>query len=36
VNLRIPAGVQEGTRIRFRVPGAGVRRALVDARIVIR
>jgi DnaJ-class molecular chaperone len=36
VNLRIPAGVQEGTRIRFRVPGTAVRRALVDARIVIR
>jgi DnaJ-class molecular chaperone len=36
VNLRIPAGVQEGTRIRFRVLGSGVRRALVDARIVIR
>ena len=36
VNLRIPAGVQEGTRIRFRVPGSGVRRALVDARVVIR
>jgi len=36
VNLRIPAGVQEGTRIRFRVPGPAVRRALVDARIVIR
>lgn len=36
VNLRIPARVQEGTRIRFRVPGPGVRRTLVDARIVIR
>ena len=36
VHLRIPAGVQEGTRIRFRVPGTGIRRTLVDARIVIR
>lgn len=36
VHLRIPAGVHEGTRIRFRVLGQGVRRALVDARVVIR
>jgi hypothetical protein len=36
VNLRIPPGVQDGTRIRFRVPDPGVRRTLVDARIVIR
>ncbi|SRR5258708_21863619 len=34
VNLRIPAGAQDGTRIRFRVPG--LRHTLIDARIVIR
>jgi hypothetical protein len=35
VRVRIPAGVQEGSRVRFRVSAAG-RRALVDARVRIR
>jgi DnaJ-class molecular chaperone len=34
INLRIRAGVQDGTRIRFRVPG--LRHTIIDARIVIR
>src|SRR2546421_501545 len=32
----IPAGVQDGTRIRFRVAAAGIRHAVIDARIRIR
>ena len=36
VSLRIPAGVREGTRIRFRIAAPGVRSALIDARINIR
>ena len=36
VNLRIPAGVRDGTRIRFRVAAPGTRPALIDARINIR
>jgi len=35
VHLRIPAGVQDGTRIRFRLVGAGVPETSVLARIVI-
>jgi molecular chaperone DnaJ len=36
VNLRLPARVQEGTRVRFRVAVPGVRQTVVLARIVIR
>jgi hypothetical protein len=36
VRVRIPAGVHDGTRIRFRVTAAGIRQTLVDARIRIR
>jgi DnaJ domain len=36
VNLRVPAGVQDGTRIRFRIAVPAVRQTLIDARIVIR
>ena len=36
VRVRIPPGVQDGTRVRFRVSAAGVREALVDARVRIR
>jgi hypothetical protein len=36
VRVRIPAGVQDGTRIRFRVTAAGIRQSLIDARIRIR
>jgi DnaJ domain len=36
VNLRIPAGVQHGTRIRFRVAVPGIRPTIVNARIVIK
>lgn len=36
VYLRVPAGVQEGSRIRFRVAAACSRPTLIDARIVIR
>jgi hypothetical protein len=36
VRVRIPAGVQDGTRIRFRVSAAGIRHAVIDARIRIR
>jgi DnaJ domain len=36
VRVRIPAGVNEGTRIRFRVTAAAVRPILIDARIHIR
>jgi hypothetical protein len=35
VHLRIPAGVQDGTRIRFRVAAAGVAETSILARIVI-
>src|SRR5918993_52692 len=35
VNLRIPAGVRDGARIRFRVAAPGTRPALIDARINI-
>jgi hypothetical protein len=35
VRVRIPPGVQDGTRIRFRVTAPGLRPALVDARIRI-
>jgi hypothetical protein len=35
VRVRIPPGVQDGTRIRFRVTAPGIRQALVDARIRI-
>lgn len=36
VNLRIPAGVHDGTRLRFRVTAPGIRDTLIDARIVIK
>jgi DnaJ-class molecular chaperone len=36
VNLRVPAGVREGTRVRFRVAVPGLRPTLIVARIVIR
>ncbi len=36
VNLRIPAGVQDGTRLRFRVAVPGIRETLIHARIVIK
>ena len=36
VHLRIPARVQDGTRVRFRVSAPAIVHTLVDARIVIR
>jgi DnaJ-class molecular chaperone len=36
VNLRIPAGVHDGTRLRFRVTAPEIRETLIDARIVIK
>lgn len=36
VHLRIPAGVRDGSRIRFRVAAPGMRPTLIDARINIR
>jgi len=36
VHLRIPAGVLDGARVRFRVCAPGVPETMVDARIVIR
>ena len=36
VNLRVPPGVHDGARIRFRVVVPGIRETLVDARIVIK
>jgi|SRR5215471_14238667 len=36
VHVRIPAGVQDGTRIRFRLAAAGIRQTLIDAHIRIR
>ena len=35
VRVRIPAGVHDGTRIRFRVTAPGLRRTVIDARIRI-
>ena len=35
VNLRIPAGVHHGTRMRFRIAVPGIRQTIVNARIVI-
>jgi hypothetical protein len=35
VRVRIPAGVQDGTRIRFRVTASGIRHTVIDARIRI-
>ena len=35
VRVRIPAGVHDGTRIRFRVCASGIRPTVVDARIRI-
>jgi DnaJ-class molecular chaperone len=35
VHLRVPPGVQDGTRIRFRVVAAGVPETSILARIVI-
>ena len=36
INLRIPAGIRDGSRIRFRVAAPGTRPTLIDARINIR
>jgi hypothetical protein len=36
VHLRVPPGVQDGTRLRFRVAAPGIRETLIDARIVIK
>ena len=36
VRVRIPAGVLDGTRVRFRVSASGIRQSLIDARIRIR
>lgn len=36
INLRIPAGIRDGSRIRFRVAAPGIRPTLIDARINIR
>jgi hypothetical protein len=36
VNLRVPPGVHDGARVRFRVAVPGIRETLVDARIVIK
>jgi hypothetical protein len=36
VSLRIPAGIVDGTRIRFRVAVPGIRESLIDARVVIK
>ena len=36
VNLRIPPGVHDGTRLRFRVTAPEIRETLIDARIVIK
>jgi hypothetical protein len=36
VHLRVPAGVRDGTRVRFRIAAAGVRETLIGARIVIK
>jgi hypothetical protein len=36
VSLRIPPGVQDGTRIRFRVTAPGAPETTIHARIVIR
>ena len=36
LNLRIPARVQEGRRLRFRLVVPGIRETLVEARIVIK
>jgi hypothetical protein len=36
VRVRIPAGVHDGTRLRFRVDAPGIRQALIDARVRIR
>jgi DnaJ-like protein len=36
VRLRIPAGVRDGSRVRFRLTAPGVPEAIIDARIVVR
>jgi hypothetical protein len=36
VRVRIPAGVHDGTRIRFRVSAQGIRQTVIDARIRLR
>lgn len=36
VRLRIPAGVRDGTCIRFRVAASGIPETVIDARIVVR
>jgi hypothetical protein len=35
VRVRIPAGVQDGSRVRFRLSASGMRETLIDARIRI-
>jgi DnaJ-class molecular chaperone len=35
VRVRIPAGVRDGSRIRFRLSVAGIRETVIDARIRI-
>src|SRR4029079_7278391 len=36
VRVRIPAGVRDGSRVRFRVTAQGIRQTAIDARIRIR
>ncbi len=36
INLRVPAGVRDGARVRFRVAVPGIPETLIDARIVIK
>ena len=36
IRLRVPAGVQDGTRIRFRVAAPGVPETILHARVVVR
>jgi hypothetical protein len=36
VRLRIPAGVHDGTCVRFRLAGPGIPETIIDARIVVR
>ena len=36
VRLRVPAGVPDGTRVRFRLAAPGIPDTIIDARIVVR
>jgi hypothetical protein len=36
IRLRIPAGVRDGTRVRFRLAAASIPETVIDARIVVR